>query len=209
MNSQPKIRVLLVDGHFFVRMGLAASLSDEPDITVVAEAGDGRAALDLFRQHRPDVVVLDRLLPGADGVETIGSIRAKFTEARFIMLSVDDGEDHIYNAIQAGAMSYLTKNVQRDVLLQAIRTVHGGKQYLPVTIASRLAARVRRPELSSRELEVLCLIAHGLSNKEISDRLSIAGPTVNLHVHNLLTKLGVSDCTQATTEALRRGIVQL
>lgn len=207
--ASPKIRLLLVDDHFFVRMGLAASLNGEPDMAVVAEAGGGRAAIELFRQHQPDVAILDRRLPDLDGVETIGVIRRDFPQARFVMLSVDDGEDDIYSAIQAGALAYLTKDVQRDELLLAVRTVHGGERYLPQEIAGRLASRVGRPELSSREMEVLRWIARGLSNKEIGDRLTIAEPTVKLHVRNLLAKLGVSDRTQATTEALRRGIIHL
>jgi len=209
MKPISKIRVMLVDDHFFVRMGLAASLHDEPDIEVVAEAGDGRAAVGLYRQLRPDLVILDRRMPDSDGMETMRAVLGEFTSARFIMLSVDDGEDYIFNAIQAGAMSYLTKDVQRDELLVAIRTVHGGERYLPQAIAARLASRVFRPELSSRELEVLHSIARGMSNKEISARLAIAEPTVKMHVHNLLAKLGVNDRTQATTEALRRGMIHL
>jgi len=208
-TAPSKIRLLLVDDHYFVRMGLAASFNDEADMVVVAEAGGGHAAVELFRQCRPDVVILDRRLPDLDGAKTIGAIRGEFPEARFVMLSVDDGEDDIFNSIQAGAMAYLTKDASRDELLLAVRTVQGGERYLPPEIARRLAARVGRPELSSREMEVLRWIVQGMSNKEIGGHLAIAESTVKLHVRNLMAKLGVSDRTQATTEALRRGIIHL
>jgi len=207
MNPDGTIRILLVDDHFFVRMGLATSLNGESDMTVVAETGSGTQAVALFREFQPDVVVMDRRLPDQDGVMTTSLIRREFRDARIVMLSVDDGEEDVYAAIQAGALAYLTKDIQRDELLHALRCAARGERYLPPGLAMRLADRIGRPGLSARESEVLQLVALGLSNKEIGDRLAIAESTVKLHMRNLLAKLGVSDRTQATLEALRRGII--
>jgi DNA-binding NarL/FixJ family response regulator len=204
-----KIRVLVVDDHFFVRAGLTASLSDEPDIVVVAEAGNGRQALELYEQHHPDIVILDQHLPDLSGTQIAAALCKDHPHARIVMLSIDEAEEEIYAAIQAGAQAYLPKATPREELLLALRAVHRGERYLPPVVAERLAARVGRETLTARESEVLRLIVKGLSNKEIGEVLAIAEPTVKLHVRSLLAKLGVSDRTQATTAALRRGLTRL
>jgi DNA-binding NarL/FixJ family response regulator len=209
MKKKNPIRLLVVDDHFFVRMGLSGSLNSEHDMTVVAEADNGRQAIEKFRQHRPDVVIMDGRLPGMSGAETVQALRREFPEARVLMLSIDEAEEDVYRAIQAGAAGYLAKAVQLRELLQAVRAVHAGERYLPPSISARLASRVTHDPLSARELEVLHLIVAGRSNKEIGAQLNIAETTVKLHVRSLLAKLGVSDRTQATTEALRRGLVHL
>lgn len=204
-----RIRVLVVDDHFFVRAGLTASLSDEPDIVVVAEAGNGRQALELYDRHHPDLVILDQHLPDLSGTQVTAALCKDHPNARIVMLSIDEAEEEIYAAIQAGAHAYLPKATPREELLLALRAVHRGERYLPPAIAERLAARVGRATLTARESEVLRLIVKGLSNKQIGEVLAIAEPTVKLHVRSLLAKLGVSDRTQATTEALRRGLTRL
>jgi DNA-binding NarL/FixJ family response regulator len=209
MTTGKKTRVMLVDDHFVVRMGLAGSLDAERDLQVVAECGSGEQAVELYRTHRPDVVVMDWRLPGISGVAATAAIRNQFPEALIVVLSNYDGEDDIYQAVEAGAKAYLPKSVDREELLTAIRRVAGGQTYLPPAIAARLAARQERPQLSPREMEVLRLIVRGASNKQIAKTLGIAEITAKLHVSKLLEKLDASDRTQAATTAIRRGIVHL
>lgn len=211
MSENPKstLRLLIVDDHFFVRMGLAESLNDEPDLEVVAEAGNLTEALDAGSRQRPDVVLMDLNLPDADGVETMAALRATDPDVRVIMLSVDEGEDDIHRAVQAGACGYLPKSIERDDLLEAIRTVGTGGTYFPARIATRLAERSRRPELTEREMQVLTLLVQGCSNKEAGSRLGVTEPTIKLHVGNILRKLEVLDRTQAVTAAIQRGLVRL
>jgi two-component system NarL family response regulator len=209
MSNDKPIRVLIADDHFVVRMGLAAVIGTQPDITVVAEATNGKQAVELFREHRPDITLMDLRMPEMDGLEAITAIRSEFPESRFIVLTTYDGDEDIYRALQAGARAYLLKDMLRDGLVEAIRAVHAGQRRIPAEVASRLAERMNRTELTARELEVLRLIVEGKSNKAIAAELSIAEGTVKIHINNILSKLGVSDRTQAATFALQRGIIHL
>jgi two-component system NarL family response regulator len=207
--SGPAIRILIVDDHFIVRMGLKGVLDMQPDMQVVAEAEDGPEAIRQFREHRPDVVLVDLRMPGMSGTEAIAAIRAEFPEASLIAVSTFEGDELVYRALQAGARGYLPKKVPREELIKAIRTVHRGQRYIPVEIASRLADRMEQGDLSPRELEVLQRIARGLSNREIADELGLHESTVKTHVINILGKLGVGDRTLAVTTAIQRGLLQL
>jgi DNA-binding NarL/FixJ family response regulator len=198
-----------VDDHNIVRSGLTALIGTEPDMTVVAEATNGQQAIDLFRQHQPDVTLMDLRLPLIGGVEAITSIRKEFPTARIIVLTTYDGDEDIYRALQAGACGYLLKGMLADELLEAIRAVHSGLRRIPAAVAQRLADRMGGPELTPREVEVLNLIVKGNSNKEIGAALFISEATVKTHVNNILGKLGASDRTQAATMALQRGIIHL
>lgn len=203
------IRILIVDDHFIVRMGLKGVLNMQPDMEVVAEAEDGPEAIRQFREHRPDVVLVDLRMPGMSGTEAIKAIRAEFPEASLIAVSTFDGDEMVYRALQAGARGYLPKKVPREELLNAIRTVHRGQRYIPVEIASRLADRMQQGDLTPRELEVLQRIARGLSNREIGAELGLHESTVKTHVLNILGKLGVGDRTLAVTTAIQRGLLQV
>jgi len=207
-NSKP-IRILVVDDHFMVRMGLSSSLNVEPDMEVVAEAGDGKAAMEAYRKHLPTVVMMDLRLPGMSGIECTAAIVCEFPDARVLMLSTHSSEDEIYRSMQAGARGYIVKSIVREQLLRAVREVHHGRQYLDPAVASRLAERLSHPSLTSRELEVLRMVAKGMVNKEIAGVLHIAEVTVKLHVSHVLEKLEVKDRTQAATVALQRGIISL
>jgi two-component system NarL family response regulator len=209
MSTEKNIRILIVDDHFVVRMGLSAVIGTQSDMCVVGEAVNGRQAVELFRQHKPDVTLMDLRLPEINGVEAIVEIRREFPEARVIVLTTYDGDEDIYRALQAGARGYLLKDMLREGLLDAIRAVHAGGRRIPAEVASRLAERMTRTELTSRELEVLGLIVKGRSNKEIAAELRVAEGTVKIHVNNILSKLGVGDRTQAATFALQRGIIHL
>ncbi len=201
------IRIMIVEDHHVVRQGFIALLRLVQGFEIVAEAPDGDRAIELFRQHRPDVTLMDLRLPTIGGVETIGKIRAEFPEARIIVLTTFDGDEDIYRALQAGAKGYLLKGMNSDDLIAAIRAVHGGKSRIPAEVAERLAERLAGPSLTERETDVLRLIVSGNSNKEIAGALFISEATVKTHVNNLLGKLGVTDRTQAATTALQRGIV--
>lgn len=207
-TSQP-IRVMVIDDHQIVRQGLVALVNTEADLTVVAEGSDGQQAVDLFRQHQPDVTLMDLRMPALSGVEAIKAIRQQSPNARIIVLTTFDGDEDIYRALQAGAQSYLLKGVSFDDLTEAIRTVHAGQRRIPAAVAERLAERMAAEELTSRELQVLELIVRGKSNKEIGTVLSISEATVKSHINSLLSKMGVADRTQAATTALQRGIVHL
>ena len=204
-----KIRIMVVDDHFVVRMGLVGSINIEPDMTVEVEASTGQQAIANFRQHRPDIVLMDLKLPGMGGVETTEIICKEFPDASIIMLSTHDGEEDIYRSLQAGARTYLLKTAAREELIDTIRTVHAGKRCISPAIGARLAERMTHAELTARELDVLKLIANGKSNKEIGSALQIAEVTVKLHVGHILAKLKVNDRTQAATTALQRGILHL
>jgi two-component system NarL family response regulator len=203
------IRLLIVDDHPAFRAGLVALLADQKDLRVVAQCGDGREVLDLYRRERPDVVLMDLRLPGLSGVEAILAIRQEFPEARVIVVTTFDSDEDIYRAIQSGAKSYLMKDMSKAEIVGAIRAVHAGQEHLPSVIAERLAERRRRPELTLREMEVLQLLVKGRSNKEIASGLSIAEDTVKSHLKTLFTKLGVQDRTAAAVSAIRYGLVPL
>ena len=204
-----KLKIMLVDDHYLVRMGLRSIIALEPDMTVCAEASTGEQAQVLFRTHRPDVTLMDLRLPGMNGSETIHEIRAEFPDARMVMISTYVGDEEIYGALQAGAMAYLVKSVQREELTAAIRKAAVGQRHIPPEVAARLAGRVTRSELTTRELDVLRLLVGGRRNREIAESLSITEGTVKLHVSSILGKLGAVDRTEAVTTALQRGIVQL
>ena len=208
-DMKQKIRVLIVDDHFLVRIGLANSLNIESDMACVAEARTGAEAIELYRKHLPDVVLLDLRLPDMDGVEVTAKLRSEFPNATVIMISTFDGEEDIYRALQAGARSYVPKDVSRDELLQIIRTVHEGHHALPAPVAARLAQRMQRRELTEREHQVLRLVVEGQTNKQIATNLQVTEVTVKLHVSSILTKLGAQDRTHASTLAIQRGIVHV
>ena len=203
------IRILVVEDHHVVRQGLVALLNTVPDMSVVAEGADGRQAVDLFRQHEPDVTLMDLRMPKMSGVDAVAEIRQNYPAARIIVLTTFDGDEDIYRALQAGARAYLLKGMFGEELMDAIRAVHAGKSRIPPAVAERLANRMGGPGLTARELDVLRLIVLGKSNKEIGEGLNISEATVKTHINNILSKLGVTDRTQATTTALQRGIVHL
>jgi DNA-binding NarL/FixJ family response regulator len=204
-----QIRLLVVEDHHIVRQGLVALLNTIPDMCVVAEASDANAGVELFRAHQPDVTLMDLRLPGMGGAEAVAKIRAEFPNARIIVLTTFDGDEDIYRALQAGARGYLLKGMFGDELLDAIRAVHAGKTRIPAVVAERLATRMGGSALTGRELEVLQLIVRGQSNKEIGGSLSISEATVKTHINNILSKMGVTDRTQAATTAIQRGLVHL
>jgi len=208
-GSPNKIKLLVADDHNIVRSGLTALINSEADMTVAAEATNGQQAIDLFKQHRPDVTIMDLRMPVLGGVDAIIAIRKEFPTARIIVLTTYDGDEDIYRALQAGASGYLLKGMLAEELLEAIRAVHSGLRRIPAAVAERLAVRMGGPGLTSRELDVLALIVKGNSNKEIASALTISEATVKTHINNILSKLGASDRTQAATMALQRGIIHL
>ena len=203
------IRVLCVDDHPLVRKGVASSLATEPQIALVGEADNGRDALRLYRELVPDVVLMDLRMRDLDGIETTRAIRAEFPDARIIALTSHDGDQDIYRALEAGVRGYLLKEDVHASVLRAIRTVHAGKRLMPPEVAGRLSEYFPQVALTRRETEVLELVATGLGNKEIADRLGTASGTIKAHVQNILDKLSASDRTQAVTIALQRGILHL
>jgi DNA-binding NarL/FixJ family response regulator len=209
VNQSNNIRVLVADDHPVVAQGLVALLECEADITVVGQAYDGCQAVELFHQHQPDVTLMDLRMPQMDGVAAITAICTLVDDARIIVLTTYDSDEDIYRGLRAGAKGYLLKDAEPDELLVAIRTVHNGKKYIPPDIGAKLAERMSNPQLSDRELEVVHLMVAGKSTQEISAALSIAESTVKFHVNNILSKLGVSDRTQAIVAALKRGIVSI
>lgn len=210
MSPAPLISVLLVDDHQVVRMGLAAVLLGDPRLRVIGEAEDVAGAIEQFRKHRPDVVLMDLRLPGGGGIEALQAIRTVDPEARVLMLTTFDFEEDIHRARQAGAAGYLLKNISSDELTAAIITAHqtGTVNYSP-EVAARLAERDGMAELTAREQEVLGLVAKGLTNKDIARVLGFTPRTAKAHVANLLEKLGVTDRTEATGVALKRGIISM
>ncbi len=192
-----------------VRMGLSASLNVEADMEVVAEAGNGEDALQAYRKHLPTLVLMDLRLPGRSGTDCTAAILREFPNAAILMLSTHSGEEEIYRAMQAGAKGYIVKSIVREELLRAVREVHAGGVYVDPIVASQLEGRRSHRSLSSREIEVLRMVAKGLGNKEIASALNIAEVTAKLHVSHILEKLNVKDRTQAATVALQRGIISL
>jgi two-component system NarL family response regulator len=207
--SAGSIRIMVVDDHPVVREGFAGMIGTEPDMKLVAEARSGEEARQLFRRHRPDVTLMDLRMPGMNGVEAIRAIRGEFPQSRFIVLTTYDGDEDIYRALEAGAQAYLLKDMLCEEILAAIRAVHAGQRRIPAEVGTRLAERMSGLELSGREQQVLALVVKGKSNKEIAGELDITEATVKGHLTNILSKLGVSDRTQAAITALRRGLVHL
>jgi DNA-binding NarL/FixJ family response regulator len=209
VNKQAPIRVLCVDDHSLVRKGIASILGNEPDIELVAEAANGREAVELFRQHRPDVTLMDLRMPEMDGIAAAREILREFPDAKVIALTSYDGDQEIFRALEAGVKGYLLKEMVHTEVLRAIRVVQSGKRLMPPEVAERLSEYFPQSTLSPREVEVLTLVARGLSNKEIAQQLGTASGTIKIHVQNILGKLGASDRTHAVTIALRRGIIRL
>jgi len=201
------IRILVVDNHAVVRDGLVTIIKRESDLDVVAETGDGRQAAGLWRQHRPDITLMDLRMPPLDGVDAIYKIRAVDPNARIIILTTFDGEDDIYQGLRAGAKSYLLKDVRREELFHCIREVHAGKIVIPAAIAAKLAGRLPAQDLTPRECEVLRLLSEGKPNKLIGAAMSITEVTVKSHVQSIFKKLNVLCRTEATIVACRRGIL--
>lgn len=209
-NAQKnKIRVLVADDHVTVLEGLVAIIGRQPDMTVVAEASNGREAVDKWQKHCPDVALLDLRMPLLDGVGAIEEIRRKHESARVILLTTFDTDTDISKAIKAGAKGYLLKDSPRDELLMCIRKVHSGETSIPPALVAKLAAGISSDPLTGRELEVLSLLAHGKSNKEIGANLYISETTVKSHLRSVFTKLNVLSRTEAIAAASRRGLVQL
>jgi len=208
-KTKAKIRILIVEDHILVRMGLVTAAKVESDIAVVAEALDGREAIEQFRKHKPDVVIMDLRLPGMSGIEIMQALWQEFGPVRVLVLTSYGTEQDIHLAMQAGASGYLLKDMSLDCLAEAIRAVHVGKHYFPPEITNRLAEQATHSKLTERELTVLGLIAEGKSNKEVGVSLGIVEGTVKIHVTNLLAKLGVMDRTQAVTTAIKRGLLQM
>ena len=208
MGSE-KIRILVIDDQAVVRQGFVSLINTVPDMNVVAEGTNGRQAIELYRQHQPDVVLMDLRMPVMGGVEAITALRREFPAARVIVVTTYDGDEDIYRSLQAGALGYLLKDMFFEELEAAIRTVHAGGRRIPGVVAERLAGRMSGSDLTGRELEVLEQIVRGGSNKEIAAALGISEATVKSHINNILSKLGVADRTQAATTALQRGLVHL
>jgi two-component system NarL family response regulator len=205
----PAISLLLVDDHPVVREGLKAMISMEPDIQVIAEAGNGAGAVRLFFELRPNVVLMDLLLPDMHGSEAIRRICSKSGDASIIVITSSGGDEDIYRALEAGARGYLFKDMVPNDLILAIRAIHSGKRYIPGPVGACMIENLPRSGLSSREIEVLQLVAMGMRNKEIAPRLVVSEATINAHVKHILEKLNASDRTQAVTMALRRGIIKI
>jgi DNA-binding NarL/FixJ family response regulator len=206
METRP-IRVMIVDDHAVVREGVAAVLSRHACISIVAEAGNGRDAIQLFRKHRPDVTLLDLAMPGIDGVATMRAIRNEFPESRFIVLTIHTGDEDVHTALAAGAQGYLLKTASAVELVETVRAVHAGLRRLSQEAASRIDEYPVGAHLTPREMEVLRLLARGLTNIEIGEELHVSATTAKWFVKNILQKLGVNDRTAAVTMALERGIL--
>jgi DNA-binding NarL/FixJ family response regulator len=209
MTSQTPIRILLADDHSVVRMGLEALISTEPGLAVVGHAVDGNDAVLQYRKLKPDVVLMDLLMPRMTGTQALAMIRTEFPAARILILSTSDGDDDVYRALQAGAVGYILKSSPGEQLIPAIHAVMRGERWIPPEVASRLADRSLREELSMREVQVLQELARGGSNKEIANALNITEHTVKAHIKNILAKLPARDRTEAVTVALQRGIIHL
>ncbi len=204
-----QIRVFSVDDHPLLREGIAALVNNQPDMVLVAEASNGAEAIQLFKQHLPDVTLMDLRLPDMSGIDIVIAIRTEFPEARIIMLTTFEGDVEIHRALQAGARGYLLKNMPPSELLDVIRQVHAGKKRIPPEIASQLAEHMSDQNLTEREVEVLRQVADGNRNRDIAKNLFISEETVKVHIKHIMEKLGASDRTQAVSIGIRRGIIQL
>jgi len=209
IQAVARIKVLIVDDHPILRVGIAAIIEATPDMTVVAHAGSGEEAVELFEKHQPDITLMDLHLPGMSGVEAIHTLIARHREAKFVVLTTYEGDEDIHQALQDGARSYIITGMPHEELVNALRRVHAGERFLPRPVSHAHNSRIPNSDLSAREREVLDLIAHGKSNKEIASQLGIAESTVKCHVGVILMRLNVRDRTQAVVTALQRGIVQL
>ncbi len=204
-----QIRVFSVDDHPLLREGIAALVNNQPDMVLVAEASNGAEAIQLFKQHLPDVTLMDLRLPDMSGIDIVIAIRTEFPQARIIMLTTFEGDVEIHRALQAGARGYLLKNMPPAELIDVIRQVHAGKKRIPPEIASQLAEHMSDQNLTEREVEVLRQVADGNRNRDIAKNLFISEETVKVHIKHIMEKLGASDRTQAVSIGIRRGIIQL
>ena len=209
MKSSSPIRVLIVDDHFATRLGLTLPINSEPDMTVVAEASTGAKAIDLYRELRPDVFLLDYRLPDQTGVDVLEAIRREFPTARVVILTMFDGEEDIHRAVEAGAKGYATKSAECEDVLTAIRDVAAGGTYFSADVKQKLKERGQRKPLTPRELEILRLLVKGHSTKEIVDLLKLSMGTIRLDISMILEKLGAFDRTRAVAIAIERGIVHV
>jgi len=209
MTANKPVRILTVDDHPVLREGIAAILASEPDMVLVAEANDGREALEQFRTYRPDVTLMDLQMPVMGGSEAIAAIRKDFPDARIIVLTTYSGDAQAERAFRAGAYGYLLKSMLRNELVETIRTVHGGRKRMPPEIAVELVEHRGDDALSEREIEVLRQLASGNSNKMIGDNLGLAEETIKAHMRSILSKLGANDRTHALAIALKRGIIEI
>ena len=209
MSDQPRIRVFSVDDHALLREGIATLINNQPDMLLVGEAANGREAVEAFREHQPDVVLMDVRLPDMTGIEAMIAIRNDFAEARFIMVTTSEGDVEIRRALEAGARGYILKSMPPKDLVEAIRQVHAGKKRIPPEIAAHLAEHYSDETLTTREIEVLKQIGGGNRNRDIAERLFISEETVKVHIKHIMEKLGASDRTQAVAIAVRRGIIHM
>jgi two-component system NarL family response regulator len=207
--KKKRIRILIADDHTVVREGLVSLVKRKSDMVVLAEASNGREAVDLWKQHHPDVTLLDLRMPEMDGVSAINKIRELDPNAHIVVLTTYDGDEDIYRAIKAGAKAYLLKDTARDALVDCVRKVYAGETYLPPPLAAKLAERISGSALTPREMEVLQRMAAGKSNKEIGGELFISEGTIKSHIKGIFTKLDVVSRTEAVATATRRGLIQL
>jgi two-component system NarL family response regulator len=208
-STDGRIRVLVADDHPVVRTGLSAVLVQEADLELVAEAENGQRAVALYREHQPDVCLMDLRMPVMDGVEAIQTITGEFPTARILALTTYEGDADIRRALEAGARGYLLKDMLLTDVIRAVRAVHKGERVIPNAVAARLAEFPERSDLTERELEILQLVARGLSNKDVARVIGRTDETVKIHLKNIFAKLGVADRTEAVTVALTRGLIHL
>jgi len=209
VTAHSKIRVLSVDDHPLLREGIASIINNEPDMEMVAQAATGRDAIHQFREHRPDVTLMDLRLPDISGIDAMMAIRVEFRDARIVMLTTFEGDVEIQRALAAGARGYILKSMPPQELVGVVRQVHSGKKRIPPEVASRLAEHVSDESLTEREKDVLRHVAQGNRNRDIAERLFISEDTVKVHVKHIMEKLGANDRTEAVTIAVRRGIIEL
>ena len=209
MTQKARIRVFSVDDHPLLREGIAAVINNEPDMEIVAQAASGREAIQIFRELRPEVTLMDLRLPDISGIDAVIAIRSEFPDARIVMLTTFEGDVEIQRALAAGARGYILKNMPPKELAEAVRQVHAGKKRIPAAVAAHLAEHLSDEALTERERDVLQHVAGGNRNRDIADRLFISEETVKVHIKHIMEKLGASDRTEAVTIAVRRGIIQL